>query len=70
VDSLLTGEENLALMADVVRSTGGGQRRIAELLDRPGLLDLDLVDTYSLRGADEPGPRPPRDAKTVWYIIR
>ncbi|SCG44863.1 ABC-2 type transport system ATP-binding protein [Micromonospora echinaurantiaca] len=34
VDELLTGRENLQLMVDLHRASGGGKRMVAELLDR------------------------------------
>ncbi|MFG2101070.1 ATP-binding cassette domain-containing protein [Micromonospora echinaurantiaca] len=34
VDELLTGRENLQLMVDLNRASGGGKRMVAELLDR------------------------------------
>lgn len=50
VDKLLTGEENLLLMADLRHlSRAEGRRRAAELLDR-----FDLVD--AARKRPEPTP--------------
>jgi ABC-2 type transport system ATP-binding protein len=50
VDDLLTGEENLRLMADLHHlGRGGGRRRVAELLDRFELADAarKQVSAYS-----------------------
>jgi ABC-2 type transport system ATP-binding protein len=49
VDELLTGEENLRLMADLHHLGDAGRRRIAELLDRFDLVDAARkpVSTYS-----------------------
>jgi ABC-2 type transport system ATP-binding protein len=50
VDNLLTGEENLQLMADLRHlGSGPGRRRVRELLERFDLLDAaqKLVSTYS-----------------------
>jgi ABC-2 type transport system ATP-binding protein len=50
VDELLTGEENLRLMADLHHlGRGGGRRRVAELLDRFELADAarKQVSAYS-----------------------
>ncbi|MEV6873040.1 ATP-binding cassette domain-containing protein [Amycolatopsis sp. NPDC051128] len=50
VDDLLTGEENLVLMADLLHlDRAGGRRRVAELLDRFELTDAaaKLASTYS-----------------------
>ncbi|MFD2419436.1 ATP-binding cassette domain-containing protein [Amycolatopsis pigmentata] len=47
VDNLLTGEENLLLMADLHHlGRGGGRRRVAELLER-----FDLTDAARKRAA-------------------
>jgi ABC-2 type transport system ATP-binding protein len=50
LDDLLTGEENLQLMADLNRlGRAGGRRRVAELLDRFDLIDAARrpASTYS-----------------------
>src|SRR5215467_8296537 len=50
VDELLTGQENLQLMADLKRlDSGGGRRVVAELLERFDLTESaqKLVSTYS-----------------------
>src|SRR5215831_16960677 len=70
VDGLLTGEENLILMADLHHlGKREGRRRAADLLDRFGLADAarKTVATYSggmRRRLD------PRSRRTMWQINR
>ena len=63
VDELLTGKENLQLMADL-NDLGrtAGRARVSELLDRFGLVDAATrpVSTYS--GGHAPPSRPGHDA--------
>ena len=62
VDSLLTGEENLALMADLCHlERAAGRRRIAELLERFDLVDAASQAGRHLLGRHAPPPRPRDD---------
>src|SRR6266511_4367585 len=71
VDNLLTGEENLILMADL-RHLGRreGRRRAAELLKRFDLA-MGLVGDPRIVFLDEPtSGLDPRSRRTMWQIIR
>src|SRR5215217_8756661 len=71
VDHLLTGEENLLLMADLRHlDRAEGRRRAAELLDRFDLA-MGLVGEPRIAFLDEPTTGlDPRSRRTMWQIIR
>jgi hypothetical protein len=54
VDDLLTGEENLRLMADLHISAAEKWRRVAELLDRFDLADAARKHVSAYSGRDAP----------------
>ncbi len=63
VDELLTGEENLQLMADLNHlGRAAGRARVGELLDRFDLVDAARQAGLDLLGRDAPPPRPGDDA--------
>ena len=63
VDELLTGEENLRLMADLNHlGRVVGRARVDELLDRFGLADAAAPAGVDVLGRDAPPPRPGHDA--------
>src|SRR4029450_13501113 len=84
VDNLLTGEENLLLMADLRHlERAQGRRRSAELLERFDLAEAARKPggTYSggmRRGlpprtislGSPPAGRDPRSRRTMWQLIR
>src|SRR6266545_1438298 len=74
VDNLLTGEENLLLMADLGHlGRAEGRRRVADLLDRFDLVEAarTLVGDPRIIFLDEPtGGLDPRSRRTMWQIIR
>ena len=66
VDELLTGEENLRLMADLNhlgRAAGAG--RVAELLERFDLVDAAAQAGVDLLRRDAPPARPGDDARRL-----
>ena len=63
VDDLLTGAENLRLMADLNHlGRAAGRARVGELLERFDLVDAAGTAGVDLLGRDAPPPRPGDDA--------